>query len=191
MIMPLTFKRFLLLLLISFSLNLDIGAVPAQVIIIRHGEKPSSGITLNLKGRERANALVPYLLETPEFSQYGSPAAIYAQKQKTSTNSIRPIETVLPLSSALHLPINTSFERDDYQSMIEQILKEPDYDGRTVIISWGHSVIGDMARAFGAEKAPKKWPDAYDRVWLLTFKEDGSVKFSDIPQKLLYGDSKN
>ena len=55
-------------------------AQPAQVILIRHAEKPPTGNMLNTKGRERAAALVPYLLETDDLTKFGKPVAIYAQQ---------------------------------------------------------------------------------------------------------------
>ena len=73
-------------------------AQPAQVIIIRHAEKPDSGNGLSLKGMKRAAALVPYFLGTESLLKFGEPVAIYAQAQRHETSSIRPIETVRPLA---------------------------------------------------------------------------------------------
>ena len=45
---------------LAFSLTFLFGeaaAQPAQVLVIRHGEKPESGEHLSLKGQERAAAL--------------------------------------------------------------------------------------------------------------------------------------
>lgn len=39
-----------------FSLH----AAPAQIIIIRHAEKPPEGNQLSIKGMERAAALIPF-----------------------------------------------------------------------------------------------------------------------------------
>lgn len=164
-------------------------AVPAQVLLIRHGEKPQEGIHLNTRGRERALALVPEFLDTPELNENGPPVAIYAQKQVTDNNSVRPIETVTPLANALGIEINTTYERDNYLAMVDEILTKPEYEGKTVLISWGHIVLGHIAFALGAKDAPREWPHAYDRVWIITYEKDNSVVFSNIPQRLLYGDS--
>jgi len=41
----------------------SLHADPAQVILIRHAEKPEQGHDLSLPGRQRAAALVPYFRE--------------------------------------------------------------------------------------------------------------------------------
>lgn len=166
-------------------------AEPAEVIIIRHAEKPESGNQLSLEGRERAAALAPYFLGNRDVLEFGPPVAIYAQAQKHETSSLRSIQTVKPLADALHLKINDSFNRDDFKSMVDQIEHEKKYDGHTVLICWEHKVIPGIAREFGAEDAPEKWSgDAYDRTWVLTFKAQHRCKVKDLPQRLMWGDSK-
>ena len=165
-------------------------AQPAQVIIIRHAEKPSTGNELSLQGRERAAALVPYFLGTDELLEFKTPVAIYAQAQKKETSSVRSIETVKPLADALHLKVNESFTRDEYKSMVEEILQKKEYEGRTVLICWEHKVIPDMAAEFGAVNAPDKWKgEVFDRVWIITFRPNKKPLFTDWPQRLMYGDS--
>ena len=165
-------------------------ADPAEVILIRHAEKPETGNDLTLRGRERAAALVPYFLETPELLEAKTPVAIYAQRPKNATSSIRSIETVRPLANALHLKINDSFVRDEFQQMVEEIRHKPEYEGHTVLICWEHKVIPEIAAKLGAENAPKSWPDAtYDRTWIVKFQGDKKTTCSDVPQRLLFGDS--
>src|SRR5580692_10946714 len=77
-------------------------SAPAQVIILRHAEKPTTGDDLNAKGRQRAAALVPYFLETPEVLEYKTPVAIYAQKSTESHKSRRPVDTIKGLAKALN-----------------------------------------------------------------------------------------
>src|SRR6476659_2168979 len=108
--------RFGLLLILIFASRAF--SEPAQVIIIRHGEKPDpEGAELSLKGRERAAALVPYFLGDSDVLEFGPPVAIYAQAQneKKKESSVRSIQTVTPLAEALHLEVNHSIKRDDYQ----------------------------------------------------------------------------
>ena len=165
-------------------------ADPAEVILIRHAEKPETGNDLTLRGRERAVALAPYFLETPELLEFKTPVAIYAQRPKNATSSIRSIETVRPLANALHLKINDSFVRDDFQQMVEEIRHKPEYEGHTVLICWEHKVIPEIAAKLGAENAPKSWPDAtYDRTWIVKFQRDKNPTCIELPQRLLFGDS--
>src|SRR4051812_2923021 len=97
-------------LMTTFGLFLSLWAAscyshPAQVIIIRHAEKPDDGNELSLRGEERAAALVPYFLKTGELLKFKTPVAIYAQRPKDADSSLRSIETVKPLADALHLKV--------------------------------------------------------------------------------------
>jgi len=164
-------------------------AQPAEVIIIRHAEKPPQGNELSQQGRERAAALVPYFLETPDVLDFKKPVAIYAQAPKKES-SVRSIQTVEPLANVLKLTINDSYTRDDFAKMVREIMNNEDYEGHTVLICWEHKVIPEIAKAFGVDDAPTKWPGAaFDRTWSIKFRPDKKPKFKDLPQRLMYGDS--
>jgi hypothetical protein len=51
-----------------------------------------------------------------------------------------------------------------------------------------HHEIEDIARAFGVEDPPNRHGSAFDRVWIIEFK-DGNAKLCAVPRQLLYGDS--
>lgn len=170
-------------------LTQGIEALPAQVILIRHAEKPVQGNTLSLKGKERAAALAPYFMESPEVTVYGTPVAIYAQSAPKTDSSVRPIETVTPLALNLKMVINNHYGRDEYRKMIDEIKNNPNYNGKLVLICWEHEVIPEIARAFGTSQSPSRWAgDTYDRCWLLGF-QGTRVSFRNLPQKLMFGDS--
>ena len=184
--------RYRIGVLIAFTWANIAFAQPAQVIIIRHAEKPAEGSELSLSGREQAAALVPYFLETPEVLEFKTPVAIFAQDPKKETSSLRSIETVGPLADALHLKIDKDYLRDDYAKMVEEIKHRKEYDGRTVLICWEHKVIPEIAKAFGVEDAPTKWPGAvFDQTWVITLKENKAPVLKVFHQKLMYGDSAN
>ncbi len=171
-----------------------IFATPAQVIIIRHAEKPPKGSNfLNTKGMERAQALMPYFLNTAELLEYGAPIAIYAQKPIPDNPSHRPIQTCEPTAQALKLKVLTPYSHDEYATLVKEILKNPLYNGKMVLICWEHHAIPQIAKQFGVEEDLKPWPaNVFDRTWVITFNDDGSVKsFKNLPQRLMYGDSKN
>lgn len=113
-----SFKTKLLLLsTCSFFLTIctiNAIATPAQIIIIRHGEKPVNSNELNLKGQERAAALAPYFLTTKALVQYGPSVAIYAQQPNGDDPSLRPLQTCLPTATALHLQVNTQYGHQQY-----------------------------------------------------------------------------
>jgi len=103
---------------------------------------------------------------------------------------VRPIQTVTPLAQRLDLPVLHPYLRDDTGRLAEEILGTPAYDGKLVLICWEHNAIPQMLKAFGWNSGPEAWPgDAFDRVWILDFKDGKPVSFRDIPQKLLPGDS--
>jgi hypothetical protein len=164
-------------------------AQPAQVIIIRHAEKPPTGNGLSLQGKERAAALAPYFLGTDALLKHGAPVAIYAQAKKHETSSVRPIETVRPLADALHLTINDKFARDDFKSMVKEIMHADEYNDRTVVICWEHKVIPEIAAACGVSDPPTDFKDVYDRTWIITFRSNQTPRFQDLPQELMFRDS--
>src|SRR5665213_1161111 len=87
----------------AFMFNAVASATPAQIVIIRHGEKPKSGPDLDARGYQRAHALVGFFEKNPAMLRFGRPVAIYAMAPKTQVDpsddegSLRAIETVQPL----------------------------------------------------------------------------------------------
>lgn len=186
-------KNFLIFTLLSFiAWNIGADAAPAQIMIIRHAEKPPKGESLSTKGRERAAAFAPFFMETKELLIHGTPIAIYAMKPAKADLSERPIETVTPLAEALKLTINQTYERDDYKRMVDEIMNNLSYHEKSVLICWDHSVIPEIARAFKAFQSPNRWqPEIFDRTWLITSGVNGKVTFQNLPQRLMYGDTSN
>jgi broad specificity phosphatase PhoE len=175
-----------------------VAAAPAQVIIIRHGEKSLTGPDLDPRGYQRAQDLVEFFKTDKAMLQYGTPAAIYAMEPKHEGNpnktpsSLRAVETVQPLANALNLTIRDNAINTDYEAVVSEVMQNPQYNGRMVLICWEHKNIPPMAEAFGATTAPEKWDKKiFDRVWVLNFKNGRFVSFEDLPENLLPGDSAN
>jgi hypothetical protein len=174
-------------------------AAPAQVIFIRHAEKPGQGAELSAQGFKRAEALVWFFQTRTEVTRYGTPAAIYAAAPKHEDSSIRSIQTVTPLARALKIDINTSFTRGQAHKIAVDIMENPEYKGRMVLVCWQHAAIVDIVRelseyvpagAAAQVSLPYEWSDTrYDRAWILDFSGNRVVSFRDIPQRLLPGDS--
>jgi len=166
------------------------AAAPAQVIIIRHAEKPDTGNQLNERGFQRANALVDFFEHAPAVTKYGTPAAIYAMAPKGPDGSVRPIQTVTPLAKDLGLAIKTPYQREQLDRLVQDIMGNPDYQGRMVLICWEHKVIPEMAQDFGGTSAPDFWAgEVFDRAWILNFTGDRVTSFQDAPEHVLPGDS--
>lgn len=178
-------KRALFLLFPIFLFS-----APAQVILIRHAEKPATGNGLSLKGRERAHAFVPFFQGAPSVLSYGLPEAIFAAAPSTNDPSVRSLQTILPLCNEMNLTVKDQFTIHQTQEITNELLNNPDYEGKMVLVCWPHAELPAIAKLLGAKKTPEKWSDdVYDRLWILTFNEKGEVSFQNLPQKLLYGDS--
>lgn len=172
-------------------------AAPAQVILIRHGEKQDVGPELNAQGFKRAGALVNFFKSEPAVTRYGTPAAIYAAAPKNADSSVRSIQTVTPLAKALGIKIDADFTRGQTSAVVQDLMENPAYDGRMVLICWQHTNLVQLAQTLAeynnSQKVaiPQVWPDgAFDRVWLLDLSKNGKVvSFQNLPQRLLPGDS--
>ncbi len=168
------------------------AAGPAQVIIIRHAEKPAEGNDLSPRGEERAQALVGFFERNPAVTQFGPPAAIYAMTPKADGHDVRPLETVEPLAQSLGLQVNTSVGKEDVEGLAQAVMKDPAGAGKMVLIAWEHHLIPAIAKAFGLTSAPETWPDdVFDRAWIINFDGGKPVSFQNVPQHLLPGDSSN
>jgi hypothetical protein len=165
-------------------------ATPTQVLIIRHGEKPAQGNDLSAKGEERAKALVSYFETSPEVTQYGTPVAIYAMAPDDSEDpSRRPIETVTPLADSLGLKILTPFARDEVKDLADEILSNPKYDGKMVLICWEHKKIDKLTHELGVDPEPDEWPDdVFNQVWEIDYSQGQVSHFRQYSQHVLPGD---
>lgn len=173
----------LFLLIFSFAAY----ATPKNVIIIRHGEKSPGENHINVKGSERAAALAYYFSGTPLYND-PPPTYIFAAATSTDYPSIRPIQTCTPTADFYGLALNIDFYPVETDKLAKEILKNPKYDGATILICWSHEHIPPLARALGAF-APEKWEnDIFDQVYFLTYKGSTKPQFSIILQKLMFGD---
>jgi hypothetical protein len=166
-------------------------AQPAQVLIIRHAEKPASRgpFNLSLKGQERAMAYVPFFTQTPELIFHGLPVALFATKISPGEFSLSALETVAPLSQRLRVLTDAHYADWDYASLAQEILTNPKYERKSVLICWDREYIPKLAAALGVFPEPPPWPqNAFDRVWIITYRS-GKASLVDRPQRLLFGDS--
>jgi broad specificity phosphatase PhoE len=190
-----TFGLFVLLLLIQpgwlasalGDLKNHSALHPKIVMIIRHAEKPDGAEDgkdpdLSSRGFERAAALAKVIPE-----HFPKPDFLIATKKSAHSN--RPYETIEPLSKALHITIESKFKDEDFASVAHELLDDPKYAGKTVLIAWHHGKIPELARALGATDAPDKWDGkVFDRVWEITFDKDKET-MTNLPEKALPGDS--
>ena len=158
---------------------------PAQIVIIRHAEKPESGNELSESGQQRAHLLPIYFNTNEILTDFGKPAAIFAAAPRKIGDSIRCIQTVIPLATNLNLEINQNFTKKNIHDLEEYVMSNPFYFDRTVIICWDHLGIPTMARLFGAMGSPVVWDkNVYDRTWIIRFGRNEATRFINFPQKI-------
>ena len=149
----------------------------AMVLIIRHAEKPDEGDGLTAAGQARANAYVNYF---EHYQRAGAPVKLTALfAAANSDTSHRPYLTILPLSQAIGLPINTDYKDKDYAKLADA-LQSADH-GQAILICWHQGKIPDLVRALGADPRDVlpdgNWPDdQYGWVIQLRYDQQGRLK---------------
>jgi hypothetical protein len=173
--------------------------------LLRHAEKPAKdnapyGVTefgdkskesLEVRGWQRAGALAHLFAPGDGRFQNGSlakPRYLYASKPLRRKGSRRPMETITPLAEKLAVRINTNFQRNDYERMLDQVFACKG----VVLICWQREYIPQIASyILGSNKnVPSPWPEnRFDLVWVFDLNQSsGKYKFKQVPQKLLGGD---
>jgi hypothetical protein len=150
---------------------------PAQIILIRHADKPADPEDPHLSraGVKRAERLVPFITTDPAMTRFGLPVAVFATRTTKDSNGQRTQETVAPLARALKLPVQTPFLGKDYAALANLILADPAYAGKTVLICWNHEEIPQLAAALGVTPEPPKWKGSvFDRVYVISY-HDGKA----------------
>ncbi len=166
---------------------------PAQILLLRHAEKPPDDAALHLsaRGEERAQALASFLGPGCRFTSNAPVAALYGTRATRHGHGVRTGETLAPLGQALGLPVQTPCAAESYAQLAADVLKNPAFRGRTVIICWTHHEIPGLAAALGVRPTPPAWKEKiFDRLWVIRPGPIGSM-FQDLPQHLLRGDSKH
>ena len=175
-----------------------------KIMLIRHAEKPAKdstpfGVTskgerskesLEVRGWQRAGALATLLAPSSGHLQHASlakPQYLFASKPLRRRGSRRPVETITPLAQKLAVRINTSFQRAEVESMVEEVV----LCKGVVLICWQREYIPEIAsQILGDHVAPPAWPeDCYDMIWVFDLLPSRSkYSFRQVPQKLLAGD---
>ena len=145
---------------------------PAQIILIRHADKPADPKDPHLSqaGVQRAERLMSFITTDPAMTRFGLPVAVFATRTTKDSNGQRTQETVAPLARALKLPVLTPFLGKDYAALANLILADPAYTGKTVLICWNHEEIPQLAVALDVTPEPPKWKaNAFDRVYVISY----------------------
>lgn len=148
--------------------------MPAQVIIVRHGEKDPGTFELTQKGFERAGALAHYFTQTPDLLLFGPPAVIFASRPVHLSDNFtgRCIDTMAPIAALLNLPVHSPYAPPQDQELADFVLSNKQYDGKNVLICWHHTSILNLIKAFGyipPSAIDPVYPDRYDLTFIMTF----------------------
>src|ERR1700722_20033729 len=105
------------------------SAGPRMILIVRHGEKPgepdkedkkNKDPNLSPRGYERAAALAHVIPDN-----FARPDYLFATHK--SAHSMRPIETITPLSKLLHESIKEEFKDEDFAALAHKVLTDAKY----------------------------------------------------------------
>jgi len=173
-----------------------------RIMLIRHAERPDGvgppfGITvdgsvdpwsLTVVGWQRAGALVE--LFDPAVGAVKSgltrPTHLFASNPGTN-QSKRPLETITPLSQRLKLDVKTPVMAAEATQIAKVLTRTPG----SPLAAWPHQAIPTIAQHLGTVRPtpPTTWPgDRFDIVWVFTRQQNGTWKFTQVPQLLLAGD---
>lgn len=170
-------------ILIALSLgNLPRSAAqtpPAKgetIVLVRHGEKPPTGLgQLNCKGLNRALALPAVLI-----GRFGKPDYIYAPNPSMQVNDgqakptysyVRPLMTIEPTAIRLGMPVNAQIGFLEIDKL-QQALLQPAYAHSLIFVAWEHIKLYDFAKqmlqAYGNPATPlPDWPNSdYDTIYV-------------------------
>jgi hypothetical protein len=163
---------------------LDASAfAPANVLIIRHAEKPLTGPGLSEEGQERAAAL-PQLFVKSDARPDPFPTPGFLIAAQTSPESSRPVDTVSPLGARLGLHVKDDVKDKHYAQLVGE-LKDQRYAGKTVLICWHHGEMPALAEALGGTGIPDKIDEGtYDLIWRIDY-ADGEAKTTLGTQNLI------
>jgi hypothetical protein len=142
------------------------AGLPHRIFIIRHAEKPEIGDSPHLSGRGRLRAAALPRYPFPKL------AGIFAAR--TSPESARPVETVMPLAAMSGLSVNAEIKNKEFPQLVDGVLSGC-LVGKDLLICWRHEEIPHLTRSLGVNLTRSyKWPDVYDRVWVVTYLRDGT-----------------
>jgi len=185
-------KKSALYLCLLFCIH-HVGAVPAQIVVVRHANKnlKVEEATLTMEGRVRAAGLGILLAGSPALTTFGPPAAIFATHTAHVYHTVRTIQTMLDLSRLTKIEIETPYILTETKELAAHVLSNPKYANQYVVICWDYRNIPHLLKALGVkEDVPEVAEDVFDRMWILQYAPDGTLKsFQNTSQRLLFGDS--
>ena len=144
----------------------------ARILLMRHAEKSADPMDPHLSsdGYARAAKLAEYVPDTLGVPQYLFATLI-------SKHSVRPIETIEPLSAKIGVPIDSTYADQDYGALASQLLSDQRFagSGSMIVVCWHHGNLPSMAHALRANAGsyPDPWDaQVFNQILVLTFSGD-------------------
>ena len=154
----------------------------ARILLMRHAEKSGDPMDPHLspEGYTRAAKLADYIPAT-----FGIPQFLFATS--ISKHSMRPIETIQPLSAKIGVATDPTYADQDYGALASQLLSDPRYGnaGALIVVCWHHGNIPSMAHALRAK--PGAYPDPWDagvfnQILSLTYSGGGEPEVTTLTE---------
>jgi phosphohistidine phosphatase SixA len=124
------------------------------ILLMRHAERPGDSTVADLTGPGylRAVRLAPYIID-----HYGKPDFIFVAQQFRKNN--RPRLTAEPLAKASGIKIDDSYEAILNEELAKELLHNPKFNNKLVVIVWHHSQIPKLCHFLGATEGtyPSEW----------------------------------
>jgi phosphohistidine phosphatase SixA len=152
----------------------------ARILLMRHAEKTGDPMDphLSQEGYARAAKLADFIPAT-----FGIPQFLIATS--ISKHSVRPIETLEPLSTKIGVTVDATYADQDYCALASQLLSEPRYAGALIVVCWHHGNIPSMAHALRAKLGsyPDPWDaDVFNQILVLSYLDDGEPKIDTLTE---------
>jgi len=157
------------------------GRGPARILLMRHAEKTGKAddFYLSAEGMRRAEQLVAYIPQT-----FGRPDFVYAAAR--SKRSVRSIETIKPLATALGIEMQYHIEDKEFELLVTEIFSKSEHHGKTVLVCWHHGKLPEIAARLGGQRGafPDPWPqDVFNLI--LDFRYDLASDAPPIVAKII------
>lgn len=156
---------------------------PAQIILLRHAEKPKFGPELNDLGFKRAQLLPIYFNSHSTLTEFGSPTEIIAATPIRLGGSIRSIQTVIPLANHYQLEINENFSKSEITTLASAIFSNPQWHNKSIVICWNRQGLPHLAHLLGAN-CPSYWgKNCFNKFWVIRYNENHLPIFIELDQE--------
>jgi hypothetical protein len=114
---------------------------PANIFIIRHGEKLKTKFALDCNGILRST-YIPNLIEDLNKKGFGIHSLVIAYDYA----SMHQQQTILLTSWLYSIPLFMYGDRTATEATITTILKNPYFSGKTVLLCWEHDCIQSLVK---------------------------------------------